>query len=132
MTHILLVLQTEDNTVFLGIFPEYRLIYQVGYLLVLVSWNAVDILAYGLGEVLAVVLALYCGRKIVAVPPVDILGTTSGTSIDCGDDNIKYACAELLGSLTFSEKHSDIKESPERKYSQLTGKLRDINVPIKM
>lgn len=35
-------------------------------------------------------------------------------------------------TLTLREKHPDIKESPEREYSQLTGKLRDINVPNKM
>ena len=91
MTYILFVLQMKHNTIFLCVFPEYSLVYQVSYLLVLIGRKSVHILAYGQSEVLAIVLALYCGRKIIAVSPVDILGATSCTSIDCGDDNIKYA-----------------------------------------
>ena len=64
-------------------------------------------------HVLAVVLALYCSREIIAVSPVDILGTTSRTPIDCSDDNIKYARAELFGFFTLCEKHPDVQKSPE-------------------
>lgn len=81
------------------------------------NWNAVHIFTYGLGEVLAVVLALYCCRNIVAVAPVDIFGATSGASIDCGDDNIEYACAQLFGFFALCEEHPYVQKCTECKYA---------------
>lgn len=42
---------------------------------------------------------------------------SSFASIDCGNDNIEYACAELLSSLTFSEKHPYVQKCPECEYT---------------
>ena len=90
MPHILFVLQTKHLTILFGIFPENSLINQVGYLLILICGKSVNIFADCLSEILAIVFTLYLYWQIVPVAPVDVFGTTSGTAIDCCDNNIKY------------------------------------------
>lgn len=80
--------------------------------------------SYGCREILSVIIFFNSCRKKINIASVDILSSSSGSFIDGGDDNIKYAGTDLLGFLAFSQQHSHIEDSPKVKKSELCSFAR--------
>ncbi|GEM_PF-5775973 len=88
---------------------------KVGYLGIFECLMTLDIFSDCRREILTVIIFFNSSRKKVNIASVDVLGSTSGSSVDGSDDNIKNTGADLFGLFTLGKQHANVQYGSEIK-----------------